>query len=120
MSAGLPVVATRVGGVPEAVIEGETGYLVPRANPEATALALGHLIENPDLRRALGTAGRRHYETEFRFDIMYDRTLEIYRSVTARRRAIGVTDDPKAQLMPAERELRGSHSGSPPPPSRPT
>jgi glycosyltransferase involved in cell wall biosynthesis len=52
------VVATDVGGVAEAVEDGETGLLVPAANPEALARALERLVSDPDLRRRLGAAGR--------------------------------------------------------------
>jgi glycosyltransferase involved in cell wall biosynthesis len=58
MAAGLPVVATDVGGVAEAVEDGETGLLVPAADSEALARALERLVSDPDLRRRLGAAGR--------------------------------------------------------------
>jgi glycosyltransferase involved in cell wall biosynthesis len=58
MAAGLPVVATDVGGIAEAVEDGETGLLVPAADPEALARALERLLSDADLRRRLGAAGR--------------------------------------------------------------
>ena len=58
MAAGLPVVATKVGGVAEAVVDGETGLLVPAADPEALACALERLVADGELRRRLGAAGR--------------------------------------------------------------
>lgn len=58
MAAGLPVVATRVGGVPDVVVEGETGLLVPPADPEALAHAMDRLLEDDSLRATLGRAGR--------------------------------------------------------------
>ena len=58
MAAGLPVVATDVGGVAEAVEDGDTGLLVPSADFEALACALGRLLSDADLRRRLGAAGR--------------------------------------------------------------
>jgi glycosyltransferase involved in cell wall biosynthesis len=58
MAAGLPVVATDVGGAAEAVTDGETGMLVPAADPEALAGALEQLVADVDLRRRLGAAGR--------------------------------------------------------------
>jgi glycosyltransferase involved in cell wall biosynthesis len=58
MAAGLPVVATDVGGVAEAVEDGETGFLVPAADTEALARALERLVSDADLRRRLGAAGR--------------------------------------------------------------
>jgi glycosyltransferase involved in cell wall biosynthesis len=58
MAAGLPVVASNVGGVPELVADGETGLLVPPGDPQALAAALRRLVENEDLRRRLGARGR--------------------------------------------------------------
>jgi glycosyltransferase involved in cell wall biosynthesis len=58
MAAGLPVVATDVGGVAEAVVHDETGYLVPPGDPRALAEALERLVADPDLRRRLGESGR--------------------------------------------------------------
>jgi glycosyltransferase involved in cell wall biosynthesis len=58
MAAGLPVVATDVGGVREAVEDGETGFLVPAADSEALAGALDRLLVDGELRRRLGAAGR--------------------------------------------------------------
>ena len=58
MAAGLPVVATHVGGVAEAVVAGETGILVPAADPHALAHALEELVADVELRRRLGAAGR--------------------------------------------------------------
>jgi glycosyltransferase involved in cell wall biosynthesis len=59
MLARLPVVATTVGSVPEAVREGETGLLVPPDDAAALAAALGRLLADPALRSRLGEAGRR-------------------------------------------------------------
>ncbi len=58
MMAGLPVVATKVGGVPELVEDGVTGFLVPPKDPEALAQALQKLIDGPELRKKMGRAGR--------------------------------------------------------------
>jgi glycosyltransferase involved in cell wall biosynthesis len=58
MAAGLPVVATDVGGVGEAVEDGETGFLVPAADSEVLARALERLLVDGELRRRLGAAGR--------------------------------------------------------------
>jgi len=58
MAAGLPVVATDVGGVAEAIEDGETGFLVPPADSEALARALERLVADGALRRRLGAAGR--------------------------------------------------------------
>lgn len=64
MAAGKPVIAGRVGGVPEMVVDGRTGILVDPEDPESIALALGHLFDAPALRRAMGAAGRDRIERE--------------------------------------------------------
>jgi glycosyltransferase involved in cell wall biosynthesis len=62
MAAGLPIVASRVGGIPEIVLDGETGLLVPPDRPAALATALQQLRNDPALGRQLGAAGRRRVE----------------------------------------------------------
>jgi len=81
MLSGLPVVATRVGGIPELVEDGVTGFLVPRENSEALATALQRLIEDPDLFRAMGEAGRKKALLEFTLDRMLKQTLRVYEEV---------------------------------------
>lgn len=58
MNAGLPVVATEVGGLPELVLPGQTGLLVPPRDPSALASAIGGLLDDPARARAMGEAGR--------------------------------------------------------------
>jgi sugar transferase (PEP-CTERM/EpsH1 system associated) len=65
MAAGLPVVGTRVGGIPEVVIDGESGLLTPPSDAQALAEALLRLINDPDLRKRLGLAGRAHVYAHF-------------------------------------------------------
>jgi glycosyltransferase involved in cell wall biosynthesis len=62
---GLPVVASRVGGVPEVVVDGRTGFLVDRKNAGELAKALEKLIVNPALRREMGKAGREYVENRY-------------------------------------------------------
>ena len=59
MASGVPVVATRVTGIPEAVEDGGTGRVLEPGRPEALAAALADLLANPNLRRSMGAAGRR-------------------------------------------------------------
>jgi len=77
----LPVVASNVGGIPEAVLDGRTGILVPPDNPGALAAALISLIENPDRARELGSAGRRHVEEQFDWHKNVTLMEEVYRGV---------------------------------------
>jgi glycosyltransferase involved in cell wall biosynthesis len=65
MAMGLPVVATRVGGIPDVVREGETGLLVPPGDEKALALAMLSLLRDPDRRRAYGEAAKRRVDERF-------------------------------------------------------
>jgi glycosyltransferase involved in cell wall biosynthesis len=86
MSAGVPVLATRVSGVPEVVVDGETGILVPPREERPLAEAMLRLARDPELRAALGRAGRARVRARFGLDRMVDETLEVYRSLAPRRR----------------------------------
>ena len=83
MAAGLPVVATNVGGLPEAVLPGQTGRLVPPGDPAALAQAMAHLLADEPLRRRFGQAGRDRAVREFslpqmvrRYEALFDVCLE--------------------------------------------
>ena len=82
---GLPVVSTAVGGIPEAVLDEVTGFVVPPADPDSLAHALSTLIADPQLRRRLGDAGRRHITASYSVARMLDLTEQAY--ATALRRA---------------------------------
>lgn len=82
MATSLPVIATRVGGNPELVVEGRTGWLVPPAEVEAMATAIIAAAREPDRARAFGRAGRAEVERRFSMEAMvagyqslYDRLL---------------------------------------------
>jgi sugar transferase (PEP-CTERM/EpsH1 system associated) len=79
-SAGLAIVATRVGGNEEVVVDGETGLLVPAANPAALAEALAALAARPD-RAAMGAAGRARVERRFSVERMARAYAELYAEV---------------------------------------
>jgi glycosyltransferase involved in cell wall biosynthesis len=83
MAHGRPVVATPVGGTPEVVVDGETGLLVPPRDPQALAAALRRLLDDADLRRRLGEAGRARAVERFNADAMTRRMLELYDEVAA-------------------------------------
>lgn len=65
MYAEVPVVATRVGGLPEAVMDGETGYLIPPDDAQRLAACLARLLDDPAAGRRMGVAGRRLAEQRF-------------------------------------------------------
>ena len=79
MAVGLPVIASRVGGLPEAVKDGETGLLVPTGDPAGLAAAIGRLAADPMLARRLGAQGATLVRTRFTMAGMADATLAIYR-----------------------------------------
>ncbi|MFC2053201.1 glycosyltransferase [Chloroflexota bacterium] len=81
MAAGKPVVATSVGGTPEAVVDGVTGLLVPPQNPEALANAILLLLENSELRIRMGRAGRERVLNHFSIQRMVKRTEQLYQEL---------------------------------------
>ena len=68
MAFGKPVVASRVGGIPEVVIDGQTGLLVPPKDPNAIAAAILQLLRDPALRQRMGEAGRARMQKHFTMD----------------------------------------------------
>jgi glycosyltransferase involved in cell wall biosynthesis len=81
MSAGLPVVATAVDGVPEVVLEDEVGLLVRTRDPAEFAGRLDALVVDPEKRRRLGASARRRVETAFSARRMAENTAEVYRTL---------------------------------------
>jgi glycosyltransferase involved in cell wall biosynthesis len=79
MAMGLAVVGTTAGGIPEAVVPGVTGELVPPSEPKSLAAAMVKLLKNADLRRSYGDAGLKHVADNFGVDKLVDGTLECYR-----------------------------------------
>ncbi len=79
MACETPVVASRVGGIPEVVEDGVTGLLVPPADPPALAAAVNELLRDPERGREMGKAGRRRVLEHFTWRAVAERTLELYR-----------------------------------------
>jgi glycosyltransferase involved in cell wall biosynthesis len=75
---GRPVVASRVGGLAEAVVHGETGLLVPPADPPALATAIARLAGDGGLRARLGAAGRARVLARYTAAKMAEGTLACY------------------------------------------
>jgi glycosyltransferase involved in cell wall biosynthesis len=84
MAAALPVVATAVAGVPELVVEGETGFLVAPADVLALERALVRTLQLPDSGRELGIAGRQRVDSRFDLQTMLVDTQDLYRALLAR------------------------------------
>jgi glycosyltransferase involved in cell wall biosynthesis len=78
---GLPVVATNWRGLPDIVVDGETGFLVPPKDASAIAERLKILVSDPDLRAAMGAAGRKRYEEKFTVDKFRVRMESVLASV---------------------------------------
>jgi hypothetical protein len=81
MSAGVPVVASRVGGLPEIIRHGENGLLVENS-AAVIAAAIRELLDHPDAARRIGAAARQTVMQRFTIDHMVRRTMEAYRQVT--------------------------------------
>lgn len=89
MAAGNPVVATRVGGTPDAVVHGQTGLLVPPADPSALAEALGRLLTDADLARRMGEAGRTRVREKFSPEVALTGLTDLYEDLLDADRARG-------------------------------
>ncbi len=81
MAAGVPVVASRVGGTPEAIQDGETGLLVAAGDPRALADAIRRVLSNSDLARRLGTAARQAASDRFSMPRLIEATTDLYDSL---------------------------------------
>jgi glycosyltransferase involved in cell wall biosynthesis len=87
LASGLPVVSTRVGGVPHNVQDGTTALLIPPADPAAIAAAVGRLLDNPDLRVGLASRGLAEVQ-RYAWPRVASRWSDVYRGVLARNAAL--------------------------------
>ena len=81
MRAGLPVIASDVGGVSELVEDGVTGYLISRDDSDTLKSKLETLIDNPQLRLQMGMAGYQRFIDQFTFERMLKETVKVYEEV---------------------------------------
>ena len=77
----LPVVVSDAGGLPEVVVDGQTGIVVKRDDPAAAAAALEELVLDPERRTAMGAAGRRHVEEKYSWGASVELMESVYRSL---------------------------------------
>lgn len=87
----LPIVGSDVPGCRDAVVDGETGCLVPARDPHALRLALARYMRDPDLRRKHGLQGRARTLRDYRPQTLWTAQLDVYRDLTPNRRAAGVS-----------------------------
>ena len=80
-AAGVPVIGFDAGGLPEAIVDGETGILVSPENVEELRAAIASLISSDNLRQQMGAAGQQRMQSEFSIDTMADKHVDFYESV---------------------------------------
>ncbi len=74
------VVATNVGALPEVVVDGLTGFLIPPANPEAIAEKIIYLLKNPDLRKEMGNNAQKYSDDNLNWKKIAHKTMEVYKN----------------------------------------
>jgi glycosyltransferase involved in cell wall biosynthesis len=84
MRSGLPVIASNVGGVKEAVKDNRTGFLVPRGDVETLQCKIEYLINNKALCLKFGDAGQQSFMREFTFERMFEKTLGVYNELSGK------------------------------------
>lgn len=83
MAFAKPIVASRIGGIPEQVIDGQTGLLFEPGNATELASVMDRMMDSPSMRRAMGQAGRARLEHEFTLDLHNQKLLALYQSLLA-------------------------------------
>ena len=120
MAAGKPIVATTTGGIPEVVVDGETGFLVPPRDDRAMAEAIVTLLKDPALRAQMGAAGLARAQSKFSAERMLQETLRVYKRVAIK----GHEEQHSIQIDRAEfssselQQLQHCYCGTPTTPAR--
>jgi glycosyltransferase involved in cell wall biosynthesis len=111
MASARPVVSTRLAGIPELVVDGQTGMLTPPGDSTALAHALEQLLRHPELRLRFGDAGRARIEQHFRIEQTVAPLIEILER-SCRRRPAGDASASRSSLLPGteSNRRRASHS----------
>ncbi len=103
MASGLPVIASRIGGVPYTVTDGVTGLLCEPGDPADLASKIARLVDDPELRREMGLAGRRRFEANFTWETVIAR---YWRPLLGRRRRKDhVSDQRRSAAEPRDSEI---------------
>jgi glycosyltransferase involved in cell wall biosynthesis len=103
MATGLPVIASRVGGLAEVIVDGETGLLVPPADPDALGAAISRLRNDPGLRSSMGQRGRLRAQRHFSHDLCLRQMEQVYELALGRMSASGSTQRQDAPSQTAGR-----------------
>jgi len=88
MAAGLPIIATKVGGNPEVIVDGVTGILVSSKDPNAMADAIIKVLANAELAKSMGLAARRRVEEKFSLNRMANEYMDLYESCLRHKKAM--------------------------------
>lgn len=102
MQAGLPIVASKTGGIPDVIEDGVNGMLVPPGDPEALAHAIGRLLTDRDLARQLSEAAQERSK-DYDWEVLAERVLAVYHGVTAGRLAPVDSKEKKESRSPEPR-----------------
>ncbi len=89
MASALAVVGTRVGGIPEVIDDGVTGFVVPASDPAAMAAALERYVRAPELAAAHGAAGRERVQRHYNINAMVTAYQSLYDTLCERKNRIG-------------------------------
>ncbi|MEW6381813.1 MAG: glycosyltransferase family 4 protein [bacterium] len=79
-----PVIGTRVGGIPELIEDGKTGFLVQKEEPGALEEKIGYFVEHPQVMKEMGEAAREYYHTHYSFEALGRELFTIYRTIAGR------------------------------------
>jgi len=85
MAAGVPVVATDVGGIRELIDDGDSGFIVPSEDVDAMVKKVSLLLDSPELRRKIGQTGREKMMREFTIERMVNALQDVYETCLAER-----------------------------------
>ena len=114
MACGLPAVCTDVGGIPEMIVEGVTGHLVPARDPDALAAALVRLLRDPDEAHRMGRAARARLEVEFSLDRSVRAAEDAFLEAAGinAQRAVPVSESASAPLTQRQRATAADDAGT--------
>ena len=101
LAAGVPAVATAVGGVPEVIDDGVQGYLIPRGDVDVLVSRLRRLLGDEKLRRRMGAAGRQRVAEKFSCTVQSQRYLEVFESLADGRMRLRGTERKDHAVSPA-------------------